>query len=73
MSHDQKLPSVDWLIDHCCGRRPLLGTDADPAQQQEDHGSSQTNGHHADDQRRERVDGWRADAHQQRPKGNRKS
>lgn len=45
------LLSVDWLVDCRRGRRPLPDADTDSAQQQEDHGSSQTDRHDGEDQR----------------------
>ena len=61
-------PSVDRLVGRQRGRRrPLTDADADCAQQQEDHGSSQTDRHDGEDQRGEGVDGRRARAHQHGP------
>lgn len=44
-----------------------MDTDGDSAYQQEDHGSSQTNCHDGNNQRREGVDRRGANTHQQRP------
>lgn len=44
-----------------------MDANKDSAQQQEDHGDSETHGHDGENDGREGVDGRSADAHQHRP------